>query len=140
MTPGSETPFVLIAKLKVRRDCLDAYLTIAHDADEAVKKSEPGMLLHTLDADPTDPCAFTWTEIYENDAALIAHFNNPRLKPYLEAHEKYGEGEITVAIHGNLADETIDFLNSSGVPWSHHIPQFGFASPFQSRDLSEPKS
>ena len=69
---AENTPFVLLASLRVKPDRLEEYLELAEKTDAAVKESEPGMLLHTFDADPSDPCAFTWTEVYENDAALIA--------------------------------------------------------------------
>ena len=47
-------PFVLIARITVKEGKVGEYMAIANDADNAVKKSEPGMLLHTFDADPND--------------------------------------------------------------------------------------
>ena len=42
---------------------VDEYLKIASEVDNAVEHTEPGMLFHNFDADPTDPLSFTWTEI-----------------------------------------------------------------------------
>ena len=39
-----ETPFVLIARVKVKPGEVENYLKIAEEVDNAVEKSEPGML------------------------------------------------------------------------------------------------
>ena len=130
----SNTPFVLLASLRVKPDRLKEYLELAEKTDTAAKESEPGMLLHTFDADPSDPCAFTWTEVYENDAALIAHLKNPKLDEYLKGHEEMGDG-LEVEIYGALAEDTIKFLNDSGIPWRHHCTRFGFFENFCARKI-----
>ena len=131
---ASNTPFVLLASLRVKPDRLEEYLELAKKTDTAVKESEPGMLLHTFDADPSDPCAFTWTEVYQNDAALIAHLNNPKLDEYLKGHEEMGDG-LEVEIYGALTEDTIQFLNDSGIPWTHHSTRFGFFEDFGPRKI-----
>ena len=128
------TPFVLLASLRVKPDRLEEYLELAEKTDTAVKESEPGMLLHTFDADPSDPCAFTWTEVYQNDAALLAHLNNPKLDEYLKGHEEMGDG-LEVEIYGALTEDTIQFLNDSGIPWTHHSTRFGFFENFGPRKI-----
>ena len=45
---GSDTPFMLLAKLKVKEDKVAEYLEIADKTDKAVEADEPGMLHHTL--------------------------------------------------------------------------------------------
>ena len=47
-----ETPFVLIARVKVKPGEVENYLKIAEEVDKAVEKSEPGMLFHNFDSDP----------------------------------------------------------------------------------------
>ena len=131
---ASNTPFVLLASLRVKPDRLEEYLELAEKTDTAVKESEPGMLLHTFDADPSDPCAFTWTEVYQNDAALLAHLNNPKLDEYLKGHEEMGDG-LEVEIYGALTEDTIQFLNDSGIPWTHHSTRFGFFEDFGPRKI-----
>ena len=44
---GSDTPFMLLAKLKVKEDKVAEYLEIADKTDKAVEADEPGMLHHT---------------------------------------------------------------------------------------------
>ena len=131
---ASNTPFVLLASLRVKPDRLEEDLELAKKTDTAVKESEPGMLLHTFDADPSDPCAFTWTEVYQNDAALLAHLNNPKLDEYLKGHEEMGDG-LEVEIYGALTEDTIQFLNDSGIPWTHHSTRFGFFEDFGPRKI-----
>ena len=45
---GSDTPFMLLAKLKVKEDKVAEYLEIADKTDKAVEADEPGMLHHTF--------------------------------------------------------------------------------------------
>ena len=52
------TPFMLLARIHVKLDCVDKDLELARDTDEAVQASEPGMIHHTFDQDPEDPLAF----------------------------------------------------------------------------------
>ena len=65
------------------------------------------MIFHNFDTDPSDPIALTWTEVYEDDDALIAHINNPPVQTYVEKHNELCDG-LEVGIYGNLADETIN--------------------------------
>ena len=67
---GADTPFILIAKIKVKADKVHEYLELADKTDKAVKAAEPGMLHHTFDQDPEDPLCFFWSEAYKNDDAL----------------------------------------------------------------------
>ena len=66
-------PFILIARIHIKEGMVDNYLSIADEVDKAVEASEPGMLFHNFDADPTDPLAYTWTEISENSEAYVTH-------------------------------------------------------------------
>jgi len=107
-----ETPFVLIARVTVKSGKVDEYMKIASTVDEAVEKTEPGMLFHNFDSDPTNELKFAWTEIYKNDEALIFHINNPPVGEYVEKHLELAES-IEIEIYGQLADETIDILNQA---------------------------
>ena len=75
MSP-KDKPFILIARVRVMPGKVEDYLKIAELVDAEVEKTEPGMLFHNFDADPTDPSQFTWTELYKDDASLIHHLNN----------------------------------------------------------------
>ena len=55
---GSDTLFMLLAKLEVKKDKLEEYLEIADKTDKAVEADEPGMLHHTFDQNPDDPLRF----------------------------------------------------------------------------------
>ena len=70
---GSDTPFMLIARLKVKEGKVNEYFEIADKTDKAVEASEPGMLHHTFDQDPEDPLSFVWSEVFKNDDAFLAH-------------------------------------------------------------------
>ena len=51
MSFGVETPFILLARLRVKPDKIQEYLELADKTDKAVEASEPGMLHHTFDQD-----------------------------------------------------------------------------------------
>ena len=55
---GSDTPFMLIIRLKVRERKVAEYLDLADKTDKAVEASKPGMLHHTFDQDPKEPLGF----------------------------------------------------------------------------------
>ena len=70
---GADTPFILLAKITVKKDKVSEYLELADKTDKAVEAAEPGMLHHTFDQDPENPLIFVWSEAYKNDEAFIAH-------------------------------------------------------------------
>jgi quinol monooxygenase YgiN len=109
-------PFVLIARIHVKLGNVDQYLAIAAKVDAEVENSEPGMLFHNLDADPSDPLSFAWTEVYKNDDALIAHLNNPPVQRYVEQHAELGDG-FKIEIDGKLGKEAIEAVKALGVPF-----------------------
>ena len=81
-----ETPFVLIARVKVKPGKVENYLKIAEEVDKAVEKSEPGMLFHNFDSDPSNELKFTWNEISKNYDALILQLTNQPIGKYVEQH------------------------------------------------------
>ena len=121
MSP-KDKPFILIARVRVMPGKVEDYLKIAELVDAEVEKTEPGMLFHNFDADPTDPSQFTWTELYKDDASLINHLNNPPVQDYLAKHLKLAES-LEVEIYGTLDDETAEYLNAAwgdaGIPFKY---------------------
>mgnify|MGYP001165233533 CR=1 FL=1 len=113
-----ENPFVLIARIHVKDGMIEQYLTIANAVDNAVELSEPGMLLHTFDADPDDSLAFTWTEVYANSKAFIDHDANPPVQEYVAKHMELGDG-FSIEIYGNVSNEVIETINRLGVPFKY---------------------
>ncbi len=124
---GSDTPFMLLAKLKVKEDKVEEYLEIADKTDKAVEADEPGMLHHTFDQDPDDPLRFVWSEVYKNDDALLAHLANPALGVYLEAHAGLCDGALTVEIYGTVGDTVIEAMNGTGVPYKIFKTKLGYS-------------
>ena len=101
---------------------VEDYLKIAELVDAEVEKTEPGMLFHNFDADPTDPSQFTWTELYKDDVSLINHLNNPPVQDYLAKHLELAES-LEVEIYGTLDDETAEYLTAAwgdaGIPFKY---------------------
>ena len=125
-----EKPFVLIARLHARPSEVDAVLRLSEAADEAVKASEPGMLLHTFDQDPSDPLGFVWTEVYANSAALAFHLENPPLQKYLADVNPLLDS-FTVELYGEVSAEVVNILRFIGTPTTHFDSKFGYV-----RDLT----
>ena len=101
---GSDTPFMLIARLKVQEDKVAEYLALADKTDKAVEASEPGMLHHTFDQDPDDPLRFVWSEFFKNDDAFLAHLVNPPVGAYLEVHAGLYDGDSSIEFYGTVGD------------------------------------
>jgi quinol monooxygenase YgiN len=113
-----DTPFILIARIQVKDGMVEEYLKIADEVDNAVELSEPGMLFHNFDADPDDPLAFTWTEVYTNSEAFIKHDANPPVQEYITKHAELADG-FTIEIYGNVSQNVINTINRLGVPFKH---------------------
>ena len=113
-----DTPFVLIARIQVKDGMVEDYIEIADEVDNAVELSEPGMLFHNFDADPDDPLAFTWTEVYTNSEAFIKHDANPPVQEYITKHAELADG-FTIEIYGNVSQNVINTINRLGVPFKH---------------------
>jgi len=111
-------PFVLIARITVKDGKVDEYMAIAHDADNAVKKSEPGMLLHTFDADPNDKNKFVWTEVYRKSADFLFHADNPPVRDYVNKHADLAD-HFSIEIYGNVSCAVLDKIEKLGIPLSH---------------------
>lgn len=120
------TPFMLLARIHVKPDCIDAYLELARATDAAVQASEPGMLHHTFDQDPDDPQAFVWSELYANDAAFAAHVSNPPVQEYLQKHAELGD-DFRVEVYGTVGDECRTLMESFGLPLKIFETQLGYS-------------
>jgi autoinducer 2-degrading protein len=127
---AGDKPFVLIARLHALPNASGEVLRLSEAADEAVKASEPGMLLHTFDQDPNDSLGFVWTEVYANSAALIFHLENPPLQKYLADVSPLLDN-FTVELYGEVSAEAVNMLRSTGTPTSHFQSKFGYV-----RDLT----
>ena len=113
-----KNPFLLIARIHVKDGMVEQYLDIANEVDNAVELSEPGMLFHNFDADPDDPLAFTWTEVYSNSKAFIKHDANPPVQEYVTKHAELADG-FTIEIYGNVSQDVIEAINRLGIPLKH---------------------
>ena len=120
------TPFVLLARIHVKPDCVAAYLELARVTDEAVRASEPGMIHHTFDQDPEDPLAFVWSEVYANDEAFSAHVSNPPVQEYLQKHAELGDG-FSVEVYGTIGDECRTLMESFGLPLKIFTTKLGYS-------------
>jgi quinol monooxygenase YgiN len=123
---GAKTPFILLARCHVKPDRLEEYLMAAEVADAAVKKSEPGMLHHTFDSDPTDPYAFVWSELYKDDASLLFHLANPPLVKFVEQHGELGD-DFSIEVYGTLADDTKKAFSAAGFPIKYFDTKVGYS-------------
>ena len=124
---GSDTPFMLIARLKVKEGKVNEYFEIADKTDKAVEESEPGMLHHTFDQDPDDPLRFVWSEFFKNDDAFLAHLVNPPVGDYLEAHAGLCDGDLSIEFYGTVGDKVIEVMNESGLTYKVFKTQLGYS-------------
>ena len=127
MSFGVETPFILLARLRVKPDKIQEYLELADKTDKAVEASEPGMLHHTFDQDPEDPLSFVWSEVFKNDDAFLAHLVNPPVGEYLEAHAGLIDGDVAIEFYGTVGDKVIEAMNGSGLPFKVFKTKLGYS-------------
>lgn len=120
-----DKPFVLIARLHALPDQVDKVIALSRQADERVKATEPGMLLHTFDRDPADPLGFVWTEVYAHSAALVFHLENPDLIAYLDQVSPLLD-IFTVELYGEVAEAAVEQLRATGTPTIHYQTELGF--------------
>ena len=111
-------PFILIARIRVKEGKIEEYFKIAKEADNAVNASEPDMLIHTFDQDPTDPLEFTWSEVYRNSEAMVHHLNNPPVQVYVKKHDEIAD-KFEIEVYGNITEETIKAIENTKVPFKH---------------------
>jgi quinol monooxygenase YgiN len=124
------SPFVLIARLHALPDAADEVVALSRAVDAQVERGEPGMLLHTFDADPNDALGFVWTEVYADSEALLFHLNNADLGAYLEAVSPHLDG-FTIELYGAASDEAVAALRATGNSVTHYANVLGYI-----RDLS----
>ena len=119
------TPFMVLARIHVKADCLDQYLELARITDVAVESSEPGMLHHTFDQDPEDPQAFVWSEVYADDEAFAMHVSNPPIQKYLQKHAELGDG-FSIEVYGTVGDDCRKLMESFGLPLKIYESKLGY--------------
>ena len=124
---GSDTPFMLIARLKVQEDKVAEYLYLADKTDKAFEASEPGMHIHTFDQDPEEPIIFIWSEFLKNDDAFLAHLVNPPVGDYLEAHAELIDGDVAIEFYGTVGDKVIEAMNGSRLPYKVFKTKLGYS-------------
>ncbi len=122
----SDTPFMLLAKLKIKEDKVTEYLEIANKTDKTDESDEPEMLHHTFDQDLDDPLRFVWSEVYKNDDGLLAHLANPIVGLYLKAYSELGT-DFSVEFYGTVGDKVIEAIKGTGVPFKLFKTQFGYS-------------
>ena len=126
---SGDNPFILIARVQIKEGMVNEYLRIAEAVDGAVEKTEPGMLFHNFDADPDDPLAFTWTELYASSEAFLLHTSNEPVLDYVRQHAELGEG-FTLEIYGNVSEAVIENIAQLGFPLKHFkTTAVGFVRP-----------
>ncbi len=123
---NASTPFLLLARIHVKPGCVDAYLELARQTDAAVQSSEPGMLHHTFDQDPSDPQSFVWSEAYANDEAFAAHVSNPPVQHYLQQHAELGDG-FSIEVYGTVGSECRELMQSFGLPLKIFESKLGYS-------------
>ncbi len=74
----------IIAKFKIKSDCVDEFGKAATVCARAVRK-ERGNLSYRIYKGRNNPTEFTFIEEWLNDVAIEAHNNMPHFKAFLDA-------------------------------------------------------
>ena len=124
---NEHTPFILLARIKVKPDKINEYLELAEKTDKKVQELEAGMLHHTFDNDQSQgENYFCWSELYRNDKAFLDHLENPFVKTYLEKHAELGLN-FEVEVYGTVSDNTKEIMLSLGLPIKFFDSKLGYS-------------
>ncbi len=122
----ASTPFILIARITVKEGKVSEYLELAARTDSAVQASEPGMIHHTFDQDPDSTQGFTWSEVYKDDSAFLAHLANPPVVEYLSKHAEIGDS-FSVEVYGTVGLECRNAMFATGLPFKIYESKCGYS-------------
>ena len=123
---NEHTPFILIARIKVKPECVEQYLKLAEETDHKVFMNEPGMLHHTFDQHPDNPLCFTWSEVYQNDQAFLDHLSNPDVITYLEKHGELSI-DFSVEVYGTVGAVCFERMKNTKLPLKVYHTLFGYS-------------
>ena len=123
---NENTPFILIARIKVKPDCVNEYLELAKLIDSKVFLNEPGMLHHTFDQHPSNTLSFTWSEVYLNDQAFLDHLANPDVVKYLEKHTELAT-DLSIEVFGTVGAECFEHMKNTKLPLKVYHTLFGYS-------------
>ncbi len=115
---SQETPFLIIARVKVKDGKQKEYIELGKEIDDIVNETEPGMLFHDLNCDSKDSCSFTWTEILKDSPSFVFHLNSPLVKETIKKLVNLID-EWSIEIYGNVSKEVIEKVEELEVPFNY---------------------
>lgn len=115
---SQETPFLIIARVKVKDEKQKEYIELGKEIDDIVNETEPGMLFHDLNCDSNDSCLFTWTEILKNSTSFVFHLSSPFVKETIKKQVDLID-EWSIEIYGNVSSEVIGMVEELEVPYKY---------------------
>ncbi|MAV14738.1 MAG: antibiotic biosynthesis monooxygenase [Chloroflexi bacterium] len=115
---SQETPFLIIARVKVKDGKQKEYIELGKEIDDIVNETEPGMLFHDLNCDSKDSCSFTWTEILKDSSSFVFHLNSPFVKETIKKQVNLID-EWSIEIYGNVSKEVIEKVEELEVTFNY---------------------
>ena len=115
---SEETPFLIIARVKVKDGKQKEYIELGKEIDDIVNETEPGMLFHDLNCASKDSCSFTWTEILKDSSSFVFHLNSPFVKETIKKQVNLID-EWSIEIYGNVSKEVIEKVEELEVPFNY---------------------
>ena len=115
---SQETPFLIIARVKVKDGKQKEYIELGKEIDDIVNETEPGMLFHDLNCDSKDSCSFTWTEILKDSSSFVFHLDSPFVKETIKKQVNLID-EWSIEIYGNVSKEVIEKVEELEVPFNY---------------------
>lgn len=79
--------FALWVELDVKPDALDAFLAVARDDAHGSVTHEPGCRRFDILRDANRPARVCFYEVYDDEAAFLAHRETSHFKRYIAASE-----------------------------------------------------
>ncbi len=75
----------VVAKIKVKADKTEAFEAEARKMIAQVRENEPGTLTYTLHQSTADAGEYLFYEVYQDQAAFVAHGGSPAMQAFFAA-------------------------------------------------------
>jgi autoinducer 2-degrading protein len=81
--------FTLLVQIEIKADSIDKFMPLALENARATRESEPGCRQFDVLVDPSDPSRIMFYEIYDDEAAFLAHQQTAHFKRYVDTALQY---------------------------------------------------
>ncbi len=91
--------YILMMQLKVKDDRIDDFIAVSTDDAESSVLNEPGCRRFEVIQDTKAPTSFAFYQVFDDEAAFIAHTQSPHFKSAYVAIDEMCDGPKSVSFY-----------------------------------------